>query len=227
MRLLRFLALYLFPWEKWLFVVGCVLIGYKVDIFVMHLVTLPRLPVVIGVLCTVIALRRFPRVLKQFPFCETPPTASRRVSPPISSIVVLRRWRRLLRRRPSRLFVNHEDLSKDRYRDAQLRLDNYFVNVNDQHSLKTFAAKLDTQLKLEDFLIKFREADHAKWQVWGTIYAGAVGALIGVLLTLVGTLLTAKNTTSQSTDSFWSSPHIAIDGEQSGIHTVAEGSRRQ
>jgi hypothetical protein len=123
----------------------------------------------------------------------------------------------------SSLFLNHEERSKDRYRDAQLKLDKYFVKVIDENSLKTFAAKLDAQLQLEDFLMKFREADHPKWSVWGTIYAGAAGALIGVLLTLVGTLLTPKNTASQSTRS--SSPHIAIASEQSGICTIADARR--
>lgn len=144
------------PLEKWLFVVGCTLMGYGFVNLAMHrwphLVTFPRLSVVFGFLCIVIAfLMRF-----------TQGTGNDKT------------WL---------LLKNHEERSKNRYCDAQDRLDKYFVNVTDDDSLKKLTAKLDAQLKLEDYLLRFREADHASVKVWGTVFTAGIVSLIVAFLT--------------------------------------------
>ena len=83
-------------------------------------------------------------------------------------------------------FDDHEAGSKTRYSDMQDRLTSY-VAAGDEKGIHLLTAQLDAQVKLEEFLIKFREADHAKTTVWAPIFlSGALSSIISV----VGTLLT-------------------------------------
>jgi|GEM_PF-6901883 len=78
------------------------------------------------------------------------------------------------------ILKNREELNKARYCDLQQALDNA---VNDDAALRILAAKVDIQLKLEDFLIKSREADHAKLYVFGPIFASS--AVIAAIVSLI------------------------------------------
>jgi hypothetical protein len=80
-------------------------------------------------------------------------------------------------------FTSHEDDSKTFYGEAQDRLKNY---TGKEPEVKQLGLELDTRMKLEDFLIKFREAEHAKIKVWGTIFVSGLVSLVVALLTLLG-----------------------------------------
>jgi hypothetical protein len=76
--------------------------------------------------------------------------------------------------------ATHEEDSKDFYIRTQDRLEHEGLD------LKQLGSELDARLKLEDFLIKFREAEHAKVKIWGTIFVSGLVSLIVALLTLLG-----------------------------------------
>lgn len=80
-------------------------------------------------------------------------------------------------------FDLHEDDSRDRFNYWQERL-NMYGALRNAGGIKNLVAEMDAQLKLEDFLIKFRESEHAKIKVWGTIFAASIVSLITALLTL-------------------------------------------
>jgi hypothetical protein len=65
-------------------------------------------------------------------------------------------------------FKEHEPLSKDRDNDMQEHLKQY-VALGDEAGMRRLNLQLDAQLKLEDFLIKFREANHAWIWVWSPV----------------------------------------------------------
>jgi hypothetical protein len=88
---------------------------------------------------------------------------------------------------------NHEKESKGRYDEQQEWLMKYFKSTEHDQDIKKFTDVLKAQLKLEDFLVKFREAEHATWQVWGTVFAGTLGGLIGSVLTLMGTRIGGRS----------------------------------
>lgn len=82
-------------------------------------------------------------------------------------------------------FEDHEPLSKARYNEMQGKLDTYVTEGN-EGGMRLLAARLDAQLKLEDFLIRFREAEHAWVKVWATIFiSAAVSLTVSVLAALV------------------------------------------
>jgi len=78
--------------------------------------------------------------------------------------------------------ATHEEDSKDFYIRTQDRLNNEGKGLE----LKQLGIELDARLKLEDFLIKFRKAEHAKIKIWGTIFVSGLVSLIVALLTLLG-----------------------------------------
>ena len=145
------------PLEKGLFTVGCFLMGYGLVICAMqqwpqwpHLVTLPRLTIVIGIVCIVIVWWRFVHATSKH--------------------------------KTGSLLDDHENRSKKRYCLWQDSLDKYFVDATNDDELKKLAAKLDVQFKLEDFLLRFREAEHAKLKVWGTVFTAGLVSLVVALL---------------------------------------------
>jgi hypothetical protein len=75
--------------------------------------------------------------------------------------------------------ATHEEDSKTFYIKAQDRLSAYMGKDSEVTQL---SLELDAKMKLEDFLIKFREADHAQIKVWGTIFVSGVVSLIVALL---------------------------------------------
>lgn len=77
------------------------------------------------------------------------------------------------------LFDNHEAKSKERYCNFQQVLDKI---TNDDTALKILADKVDIQLKLEDYLIKAREAGHAKFFVWSPLFVGIFSAAISAIV---------------------------------------------
>jgi len=84
-------------------------------------------------------------------------------------------------------FTTHENDSPGRYSDMQNKLKEYAA-AGDEKGLHVLNAQLDAQLKLEDFLIKFREADNAKAFLWGTI---VLPGIVSIIASVVTTLLSA------------------------------------
>jgi hypothetical protein len=79
--------------------------------------------------------------------------------------------------------ADHEAASKTRYSDMQDRLTKC-VATGDRSDLSLLTAQLETQLKLEDFLIRFREADHAKTMMWSTVFLSSIVSVLTTLLTM-------------------------------------------
>jgi len=71
----------------------------------------------------------------------------------------------------------HECASKKRVEVFQSELDAKGANDND---LKQINARLDAQLKIEDFMVKWREANHAWLKLWGPLFISVVLALAGL-----------------------------------------------
>jgi hypothetical protein len=63
-----------------------------------------------------------------------------------------------------------------------------YADAGDEKGLHVLNAQLDAQLKLEDFLIKYREADNAPTFVWGTI---VLPGFVSIIASVVTTLLSA------------------------------------
>jgi hypothetical protein len=84
-------------------------------------------------------------------------------------------------------FTTHENDSPGRYSVMQDKLKQY-GDAGDEKGLHVLNAQLDAQLKLEDFLIKYREAEHAKAFVWGTI---VLPGIVSIIASVVTTLLSA------------------------------------
>jgi hypothetical protein len=78
---------------------------------------------------------------------------------------------------------DHERDSKRRHKEMQDKLGE-LVAASDEAGIRLLSARLDAQLKLEDFLIRFREANHAKLKVWSPIFVSGAVSLIVTLLTL-------------------------------------------
>jgi hypothetical protein len=75
---------------------------------------------------------------------------------------------------------DHETSSKERYKEFQKELE----QATDSEAIKTLAARVDVQLKLEDFLTKSRVAGHPKMAVWGPIFVPAIVSVIVATLAL-------------------------------------------
>jgi hypothetical protein len=79
-------------------------------------------------------------------------------------------------------FATHEDKSKTRAAEFQKALDAAGV---DPKALETLNLLVETQLKIEDFIIRFREAEHAKISLWASRFIPLAAAIAGVLVTLI------------------------------------------
>ncbi len=84
-------------------------------------------------------------------------------------------------------YDKHEDESKERYNAMQASL-NRCVEAKDEAELQFLTLQLDAQLKLEDYLLRFREAEHAKVQVFGPLYIAVLPAVISLIVALVTSL---------------------------------------
>jgi hypothetical protein len=81
-------------------------------------------------------------------------------------------------------YDNHENKSKLRYEEMQKRLD-VFVEKGDTNGMRLLSAQLDAQLKIEDFLIKFRQVDHIKFTLSSPLITGLLTALVSIITTLL------------------------------------------
>jgi hypothetical protein len=77
------------------------------------------------------------------------------------------------------IYSGHEELSKDRYEAMQAMMTKYADDTTDAH-FKLLTARLDAQLKLEEYLIKYREANHAKSYIWIPIYVSIASLLLSI-----------------------------------------------
>jgi hypothetical protein len=80
----------------------------------------------------------------------------------------------------------HENASKVHYNEMQKKLSKY---ADDESRLRVLNFELDAQLKLEEFLIKFREAEHPKMTFWAPI---VVSATVSGIVSLSIALLTRR-----------------------------------
>jgi hypothetical protein len=97
---------------------------------------------------------------------------------------------------PNDEYTNHENDSKSRYIQMQKELNTY-VEKRNVDSLRFLAAELDAQLKLEDFLIRFRQVDSVKFTLSGPLITGILTAIVSVTTTLL-TLFYAKKKSKSS-----------------------------
>jgi hypothetical protein len=82
------------------------------------------------------------------------------------------------------IYSTHEDSSKGRYEEMQKDLD-YYVQIRNTDSLRFLSARLDAQLKVEDFLIKFRQVDSIKFTLSSPLISGILTALVSIATTLL------------------------------------------
>ena len=92
--------------------------------------------------------------------------------------------------------LSHENASKERYHQFQQKLDQITIDAAALNILTERIGALkdsvDIQLKLEDFLIKSREAGHAKWYAWTPLFTGIVCALTSAAISLIVALMAHK-----------------------------------
>ncbi len=78
----------------------------------------------------------------------------------------------------------HEDRSKAFYQTVQKKLEDY-SEKGDTNGLQFLTAQLDAQLKLEEFLIRSREAGHVKFTLFGSVWSTLSTAAVSVVTTLI------------------------------------------
>ena len=78
------------------------------------------------------------------------------------------------------IYSTHEDSSKTRYEEMQKLITQYAKDTCETR-LKLLSARLDAQLKMEDYLIKFRQADHAKDILWTPIWISILSLGLSIL----------------------------------------------
>ena len=78
-------------------------------------------------------------------------------------------------------FEDHETDSKIRYTKMQKKLIEC-AESGDEAGLRFLATQLDAQLRLEDFLLKFRESEHAWLKAWAPIFTSAIVSIVVVVL---------------------------------------------
>lgn len=82
---------------------------------------------------------------------------------------------------------DHEADSIRRHQAMQKELDTAAAE-QDEARIRLLSARLEAQLKLEDFVIRFREAEHAKLKAWSPIFLPAAVALVLGILGLLQVL---------------------------------------
>ena len=81
-------------------------------------------------------------------------------------------------------YAGHEDWSKTYYEKIQTKFDSC-ISKKDTNELRFLSVQLDTRLKMEDFLIEFREVEHIKSTLSGPFITSALTALISIVTTLL------------------------------------------
>ncbi len=79
----------------------------------------------------------------------------------------------------NRFNKRHERGSKERIGRFQNELNK---KREDSNALKLINSRLDAQLKIEDFILKSREANHPKYKAWGPIVVSGAGFVISVAI---------------------------------------------
>jgi hypothetical protein len=79
---------------------------------------------------------------------------------------------------------SHENRSKAFYEAIQKNLEDC-RKKGDTNDLQFLSAQLDVQLKLEEFLIRSREADHVKFTLFGSALSTLATAAVSVVTTLI------------------------------------------
>jgi hypothetical protein len=80
-------------------------------------------------------------------------------------------------------YTNHEGNSKVRFYNIQTELATCVKN-KDLKGIELISAQLDAQLKLEDYLIKFRQVDGVKLMTLSTVLVPALVSILTAFLTL-------------------------------------------
>src|SRR3954466_9506276 len=93
-------------------------------------------------------------------------------------------------------YADHERGSKILHEEMQQRLSKYAA-VGDESGLRVLNSTLDAQLKLEEFLIKSREADHPKMAVWAPIVLTTIVSSVVSILTTLLTIHGGKHKANQ------------------------------
>ena len=78
------------------------------------------------------------------------------------------------------MYSHHEDSSKARYEEMQTDMTEYAKDTNDTR-LKLLSNKLEVQLKIEDYMIRYRQAEHAKNILFIPIFISSLSALLSIL----------------------------------------------
>lgn len=77
-----------------------------------------------------------------------------------------------------------EDKNHERVIEFQHALD--AIKASDTKDVGELAKQLDAQMRIEDLVIRSREAEYAKWTPFTPLFTGGVGALLGFLTGLLG-----------------------------------------
>jgi hypothetical protein len=91
-------------------------------------------------------------------------------------------WHKTLPSEAASFFKSHEEDSKKRIVEFQKALD---VAGLDSKALETLTLRVETQLQIEDFIIRFREAEHAKIGLWASRFIPLAAAIAGAGVTLI------------------------------------------
>jgi hypothetical protein len=80
--------------------------------------------------------------------------------------------------------TNHEKASIRRYSELQAAIDKIPIDSSDGPSLANLSSRLDAQLKLEEYIVKFRAANHPKLALWAApiLTSGVVSAVISAVV---------------------------------------------
>ena len=79
---------------------------------------------------------------------------------------------------------SHEEQSKAFYETIQKKLTDC-AEKGDTNGLQFLTAQLDAQLKVEEYLIRSREAGHPKFALFGSVLSTALTAFVSVVTTLI------------------------------------------
>jgi len=90
------------------------------------------------------------------------------------------------------VYKNHEELSKIRYAKMQMKFDSCFEK-SDINGLTLLSNELDIQMKIEDYRIRFREADHPKYSIYYTVIIPAIVSLCVALIPLLSVRFQRKS----------------------------------
>jgi len=80
----------------------------------------------------------------------------------------------------------HQQFSEDQNHQLVMNYQNALPKVSGAMDPGELTKILDAQLRIEDLVIKSREAEYAKWTPFTPIFTGGLGAILGFLTGLWG-----------------------------------------